>query len=115
MLFSPPPARPRLCFEEIGSSQCAFVIAMSAVGLHLREMDDATLRNATVVVESRAAAQQESADIVQTGAHTHAELGELLAATVALPPRDKRIVYKGLGIAIEDLAAAILVYRKAQS
>jgi len=92
----------------------AFVIAMSAVGLHLREMDDATLRNAAVVVESRAAAQQESADIVQTAAPIHAELGELLAGTLPLPPRNKRIIYKGLGIAIEDLAAAILVYRKAR-
>jgi len=90
----------------------AFVIAMSAVGLHLREMDDATLRDTAVIVESRAAAQQESADIVQTGASIYAELGELLAGTTPLPPHDQRILYKGLGIAIEDLAAASLAYKK---
>lgn len=92
----------------------AFMNAISAVGLHQREMDDATLRDAAVIVESRDAAQKESADIVETGAAVHAELGELLTGTKPLPSRDQRIVYKGLGIAIEDLAAAMLVYGKAQ-
>jgi len=90
----------------------AFVAAVAAVGAPRRELDDEAMR-ASIIVESREAALRESGDIIDTGAPIYAELGEILAGKIPLPPPDRRIVYKGLGIAVEDLAAARLVYESA--
>jgi thiomorpholine-carboxylate dehydrogenase len=53
----------------------------------------------------------ESGDILHSGAAIYAELGEVLVGKVALPS-GRRVVYKALGIAAEDVAAARLVYEK---
>ena len=90
----------------------AHVNAIGAIGPAHRELDDAVMHNA-VVVECREAASRESADIMQTGATIYAELGELLAGRVA-PPAGVTTVYKSVGIAVEDLAAAALVYQAAR-
>ncbi len=92
----------------------AHVNAVGAVGLKSRELDDDAMTNAAVIVESREAALRESGDIVQSGAQIHAELGELLAGA---RPRTRAgtTVFKSLGIAVEDVAAARLVYEKARS
>lgn len=89
-------------------NQTAHVNAVGAVGPALRELDDAVMRGA-VVVESREAAVRESGDIILSGAPIYAEIGELLAGTQAMPPGG-RTVFKSVGIAVEDLAAARLVY-----
>jgi len=87
----------------------ALVNAVGAVGMQKRELDnDAML--ATVVVDSRAAAVQESGDVVLSGASVHAELGELLAGTRPFPASGDRVVFKSLGLAVEDVAAAKLVW-----
>jgi thiomorpholine-carboxylate dehydrogenase len=86
----------------------AYVNAMGAVGPAKRELDTAAMQ-ASIVVESRAPALVESGDILLSGASIYAELGELLAD----PQRPKpagRFVYKSLGIAMEDLVCAQLVY-----
>ncbi len=90
----------------------AYVNAVGAVGVNRREVDDATM-NATVVVESRVAALQESGDIIHSGAAIYAELGELLAKQKAMPDPNSRIVFKSLGIAVEDMVAAKLIYERA--
>jgi thiomorpholine-carboxylate dehydrogenase len=54
---------------------------------------------------------RESGDILHSSATVYAELGELLAGEVTLPS-GRRVVYKALGIAAEDVAAARLVYEK---
>ena len=87
-----------------------YINAVAAVGPDRRELDDAVM-DAVIVVESREAAMRESGDILHSGASVYAELGELLAGTAALPS-GRRFVYKGLGIAAEDVAAARLVYEK---
>jgi len=87
----------------------AYVNAVATVGLARRELDDAVM-DAAIVVESREAAMRESGDILKSGAEVYAELGELLAGSVALP--SGRRVYKALGIGAEDVAAAKLVYEK---
>lgn len=94
--------------EWLGSD--AYVNAVAAVGPNRRELDDAVM-DATIVVESREAAMRESGDIVHSGATIYAELGEVLAGKVALPT-GRRVIYKALGIAAEDVAAARLVYGK---
>ena len=86
--------------------------AVGAVGLIHRELDDAVMHNAAVVVEQRAAALNESAEIVSTGSPIYAELGELLAQTKPRPAAPKTI-YKSLGVAVEDVSAARLIWRKA--
>jgi len=95
-------------------SPTAFVAAIAAVGAHKREIDDEAM-NASIIVESREAARRESGDIIDTGTPIYAELGEILAGKIPLPPSGRRVVYKGLGIAAEDLAAARLVYEAASS
>jgi len=93
-------------------SPTAFVAAIAAVGASKRELDDEAMQ-ASIIVESRDSALNESGDIIDTGTPIYAELGEILAGVIPLPPPDRRIVYKGLGIAAEDLAAARLVYEAA--
>ncbi|MBV8631323.1 MAG: ornithine cyclodeaminase family protein [Silvibacterium sp.] len=90
-------------------SEGAFVAAVAAVGVNRRELDDEAMQ-AIVVVESREAALRESGDIIGSDAAIYAEVGEILAGRIAPPPEGKRVVYKGLGIAAEDLAAARIVY-----
>ena len=87
----------------------ALVNAVGAVGLKKRELDDAAM-DATVIADSRDAAVRESGDIVHSGATIHAELGELLAGTRPFPPHGRRVVFKSLGLAVEDVAGAKLVW-----
>ena len=86
----------------------AYVNAMGAVGPAKRELDTAAMQ-AQIVVESRASALVESGDILLSGASIYAELGELLADPLRPKPAG-RLVYKSLGIAIEDLVCAQIVY-----
>lgn len=93
-------------------SPIAFVAAIAAVGSSKRELDDAAMQ-ASIIVESRDSALRESGDIIDTGTPIYAELGEILAGKIPPPPAGRRVVYKGLGIGAEDLAAARLVYEAA--
>ena len=86
----------------------AHVNAIGAIGAVNRELDDAAMQN-VVVVESRESAARESAEVMQSGTTVYAELGELLSGGRAIPAQ-ATTVYKSLGIAIEDIAAAALVY-----
>ena len=85
------------------------VNAVGAVGKSTREVDDAVMTGATVIVDSRAAAEQEAGDVLLAGAPIYAELGELVAGTRPAAP-EGRTVFKSLGLAVEDLFAARLVY-----
>jgi ornithine cyclodeaminase len=92
-----------------------------------REVDDATVADAIVVVESRQAALAPhpagSYDLTQPieqgviGAeHVHAEIGELVAGT--RPGRsspDRITLYKSVGVAVQDGAAARLVLDAARA
>jgi ornithine cyclodeaminase/alanine dehydrogenase-like protein (mu-crystallin family) len=88
------------------------VNAVGAVGPARRELDDDAMRGA-VIVDSRDAAMQESADILQAKASIYAELGELLAGAKPKPEAEIT-VFKSLGLAAEDLAAASLVLHAVQ-
>ena len=74
-----------------------------------RELDDEAMAN-VVFVDSREAAMKESGDVILSGAKIYAELGEALAGKI--PPRENETtIFKSLGMAAEDVAAALLVYR----
>jgi ornithine cyclodeaminase/alanine dehydrogenase-like protein (mu-crystallin family) len=92
-------------------SDGAFVAAVGAVGAKRRELDDEAMYGA-VIVDSREAAMQESGDILLAKATIYAELGEVLAKKKPLPSA-RTTVFKSLGLAVEDLAAARLVYEAA--
>jgi ornithine cyclodeaminase/alanine dehydrogenase-like protein (mu-crystallin family) len=87
----------------------ALVIAVGAVGLQARELDDEAMLRGAVIVDSREAAMHESGDVVNSRARICAELGEILART-APKPDSEITVFKSLGIAVEDIAAAKLVF-----
>jgi thiomorpholine-carboxylate dehydrogenase len=73
-----------------------------------RELDDAAMRN-TLVVDSREAVMQESGDVILSGAAIHAEIGEIFAG-LKPAPREQTTIFKSVGLAIEDVATARLVY-----
>jgi len=76
-----------------------------------REMDDEAMAN-VVFVDSREGAMKESGDVILSGAEIYAELGEALSGKV--PPRaNETTIFKSLGMAVEDIAAAMLVYHSA--
>jgi thiomorpholine-carboxylate dehydrogenase len=89
----------------------ALVCAVAVVTPDRRELDDAAMKGA-IVVESREAAVRESGDILGSGELIYAELGEILAGTKALPAG--RVVFKSLGVAACDLAAAGVVWHVRQ-
>ena len=74
-----------------------------------RELDDAAMRN-VVIVDSYEGAQKESGDVILSGATPFAELGEILSGTKRVEP-GVTTVFKSLGMAVEDVAAAQLVYQ----
>lgn len=87
------------------------VNAVGACRPDWRELDDEAIRN-VVFVDSCEGAMQESGDVILSGAKIYAELGEALAGKV--PARaDETTIFKSLGMAVEDIAAALLVSRSA--
>lgn len=99
----------------------ACVISVGACRPNQREMDTALVARARVIVDSRAAALQESGDIVmgiQEGRfgedHIAAELGQVAAnPSLGRTAAGQIMIFKSLGMAVEDVAAADLAYRRA--
>jgi thiomorpholine-carboxylate dehydrogenase len=86
----------------------AHVNAVGAPRPTWRELDDAVMSN-TLIVDSREAVLKESGDVILSKAHIFAEAGEVIAGSM-VPPRSATTVFKSVGIAVEDIAAARLVY-----
>jgi alanine dehydrogenase len=99
----------------------AHVISVGACRPNQREIDPALTARAKFFVDSRDAALVESGDLVmgiQEGRfgpdHVAGELGQLLAGTVEARTSDTQItIFKSLGMAVEDVMAADLAYRRA--
>jgi ornithine cyclodeaminase/alanine dehydrogenase-like protein (mu-crystallin family) len=99
----------------------AHVISVGACRPTQREMDPALVARGRLVVDSRAAALVESGDVVlgmREGrfgeSHVTGELGDVVAGR--LPGRQSAsevTIFKSLGMAVEDVVAADLVYRRA--
>jgi ornithine cyclodeaminase/alanine dehydrogenase-like protein (mu-crystallin family) len=88
------------------------VNAVGACRPDWRELDDQAMQDSVVFVDSREGAMKESGDVILSGAKIYAELGEALAGKVP-GPANKTTTFKSLGMAVEDVAAAMLVYRSA--
>ena len=87
----------------------AHVNSVGANRPNWRELDDEVMQN-VVVVDSRAAALQESGDVIQAHAAIYAEAGELFAGIVRPPPRSATTIFKSMGMAVEDVVTAKIVY-----
>src|SRR6059058_1949089 len=89
------------------------VNAIGACRPDWRELDDEAMSN-VVFIDSREAALKESGDVILSGVKIYAELGEAMAAKV--PSRaNETTIFKSLGMAVEDIAAALLVYRSVKT
>ncbi|MBI3801086.1 MAG: NAD(P)-binding domain-containing protein [Deltaproteobacteria bacterium] len=91
----------------------AHVNAVGAPRPDWRELDDEAMQQ-VLFVDSRQGALQESGDVILSGAQIYAEIGEALAGKV-LPRAEETTVFKSLGMAVEDITTAALVYRLASS
>jgi ornithine cyclodeaminase len=98
------------------------VISLGAYRPEMREMDPVLVARARLIVDSRTAALVEAGDIVQGiregrygAAHIAGELGEVVLGRI--PGRrsaDDVVIFKSLGMAVEDVAAARLAYQRAR-
>jgi thiomorpholine-carboxylate dehydrogenase len=86
----------------------AHVNAVGSPRPNWRELDDRAMRN-TLIVDSREAVLKESGDVILSGAPIYAEIGEIFAGLKPAPIGETTI-FKSVGLAIEDVAAARLVY-----
>ncbi len=98
---------------------------VNAVGSSIptaRELDTETVASSSLYVDRRESTLNESGDYLIAAAegaigpdHIKAELGEVLAGTHPGRERDDELtLFKSLGIAVEDLAAAELIVRRAR-
>lgn len=101
----------------------AHVISVGACRPTEREMDPALVARARLFVDSRTAALVESGDVVLgiqerrfAAAHILAEIGELVGGAPHPAGRQSDAdvtIFKSLGLAVEDVTAADLAYRRA--
>ena len=90
----------------------AHINAVGATRPNWRELDDEVLRRATIYVESREAALKESGDVIAAGKEP-IEIGEVIAGKQrGRTSVDQITLFKSVGVAAEDVAAADLVYQK---
>jgi ornithine cyclodeaminase/alanine dehydrogenase-like protein (mu-crystallin family) len=89
---------------------------VNAVGAALptwRELDDDAMTSGALIVDSREAALKESGDVILSRASIYAEVGEIFAGAKPKPPAGRTTVFKSVGLAVEDIAAARLAYEAA--
>jgi thiomorpholine-carboxylate dehydrogenase len=86
----------------------AHVNAVGAARPDWRELDDAVMAN-VVVVDSYQGARSESGDVILSRITPYAELGEILNGNKSTRANETT-VFKSLGMAVQDVAAAKLVY-----
>jgi len=79
-----------------------------------RELDDEVLTMSKIYVESRESAMVESGDLMIAAGTIFGEIGEVVSGKMPARQNDDEItLFKSLGTAVEDIAAADLVYQKA--
>ena len=99
------------------------IVSLGAYRPEMREMDPVLVARSCIIVDSRAAALVEAGDIVQgiregrfTAAHIAGEIGEVVLGRI--PGRhsaDDVVIFKSLGMAVEDVVSAQLAYQRARA
>jgi threonine dehydratase len=94
----------------------SLVIAVGACKADMREIDSDTIRDSTVIVDKLDAALKEAGDILIpisekliTESHIYSELGDIVSKKKQVP-ESGIIVFKSLGLAIEDLVTCAHIY-----
>jgi thiomorpholine-carboxylate dehydrogenase len=90
----------------------AKVATVGWAGADSAEVDAETMSH-VVVVDSREGTLAESGNIRRFNSRIYAELGEVLDGTRSIDP-DSTVVFDSIGMACEDVVAAMLVYDKLQ-
>jgi ornithine cyclodeaminase len=97
----------------------AHINAVGACLPHTRELDTATVAAGVLVADRRESVLAESGDYLLAAAdgavgpdHIRAELGEILLGTAGRSAAAEITIFESLGLAVEDLAAADLAYRR---
>src|SRR6266576_790512 len=89
----------------------AHVNAIGATRPEWRELDDDLVTTARVFVDSREAALRESGDVIAARSEV-SEIGAVVAGVAPGRQSDQEItLFKSVGVAVEDVAAAALVLR----
>jgi len=112
---------PTPVIEDAWVSKGAHVVCVGACRPNQQEMPPALVARSRLYVDSKAAALLESGDVVMNIAaklfdesHIRGEIGELVLGRVAgRATGDDITVFKSLGMAVEDVVAADLVFRRA--
>jgi thiomorpholine-carboxylate dehydrogenase len=78
-----------------------------------RELDDEAMAR-VLVVDSREAVLKESGDVILSKSPIYAEAGEIFDGSKRAPVSDTT-VFKSVGLAVEDIATARLVYEATQA
>jgi ornithine cyclodeaminase len=96
-------------------------VHINAVGSSIpttRELDTETMRDASLFVDRRESTINESGDFrlaELAPEHIRGEIGDLLLGAPGRTSDDEITVFKSLGLAVEDLAAAEHVLRRAEA
>ena len=88
------------------------VNAVGACRHDWRELDDDAMRKSVIFVDSHEAAMKESGDVILSGVKIYAELGETFAGKID-SRANQTTIFKSLGMAVEDITSALLVYQAA--
>ncbi len=88
--------------------QGALVCAVGAPRPTWRELDDAAMHAGVVIGDTYHSARTEAGDVLLSGAKVVAEIGEVLSGAYAVP-ENTTVIFKALGLAAEDAAAAKFV------
>jgi len=113
-------SEPVLSYEWIVAG--THINAVGACIPSAREIDSRTMASSKLFVDRRESALREAGDIIIAmkegiigSDHIQAEIGDVLVGAKPGRESEKEItLFKSLGLAVEDLAAAEYVYRKAQ-
>ncbi len=114
-------ASPTPVIEDAWVSKGAHVVCVGACRPNQQEMPPALVARSRLYVDSKAAAIVESGDVVMNIAaglfdesHIRGEIGELVLGRIeGRHSVDDITVFKSLGMAVEDVVAADLVFRRA--
>ncbi|HZU66318.1 MAG TPA: ornithine cyclodeaminase family protein [Ktedonobacteraceae bacterium] len=106
--------------QEVGKG--THINAIGAFTPEMREVDGEMLAQARIVVDLREAALSEAGDLLQPlaaglipGPESWIELGDLVTGKqVGRSSEDEITFFKSVGVAVQDVATALYVYRKAQ-
>jgi ornithine cyclodeaminase len=106
------PAREPL-FADGAVQPGTHINAIGSFTPQMAEVPPDTVNRAFVVVDELSAAAREAGDLIQAGRQPDATLGDLLAGRIS-PPGTGLTLFKSVGIASQDVAAAAVALARAE-